>query len=211
MNQTSQATLPLTGVAEEHHNQGSSGGTSQSMSWDDLDRYKLLRDLLIRNNLMAELADRKAAVLLAFVGVASKVVFDPIALMGRSLYRELLDDPGTGTVALVTLVIALGAAFGISTIRAVEYAFRALRPTIIRDPEPSRMFFADVAMTDRSTWERGLMEATADQLNHDLAMQVHATARITAAKHAYVNRAINHIIRYSLPAGLALYVIASLY
>ncbi len=31
---------------------------------------------------MGELADRKTAVLLAFVGVAGKVVFDPIALMG---------------------------------------------------------------------------------------------------------------------------------
>lgn len=199
------------GVPEVKHNQGFSGGTNQSMPWDDLDRYKLLRDVFIRNNPMRELADRKAAVLLAFVGVASKVVFDPIALMGRSLYRELLDDPGTGKVALVALVIALGATFSIPTVRAVEYAFRALRPTIIRDPESSQLFFADAATTDRVTWERGLIGGTAAELNHDLAMQIHATSRITAAKHAHVNRAINNIIRYSLPAGLALHLIASLY
>ncbi len=93
-------------------------------------------------------------------------------------------------------MIALGAAFGFPTLRAGEQAFRALRPTIIQDPEPSQTFFADVAAIDRATWEHGLMRASSAELNHDLAMQVHATARITSVKHGYVDRAISNILRY---------------
>ncbi len=203
--------VSLTAGTELAHDRPPSDQVVPGIPDGDLDHYKILRDLLIGNNVMGELADRKAAVLLAFVGVAGKVVFDPLTVMGRSLYRELLDDPGTGNLALAALVIALGAGFRFPTLRAVEQAFRALRPTIIQDPEPSRMFFADVAATDRVTWERDLMRATSEELNHDLAMQVHATARITAVKHGYVDRAISNIIRYSLPTGLALYVIASVY
>lgn len=211
LNQTTGSTLPLTFQPELEHNGDADDGAARGTPEDDLDRYSILRDLLIRNNVMGELADRKAAVLLAFVGVAGKVVFDPIALMGRSHYRELLDDPSASDIALAAVVIALGTGFGIPTVGAFEQAFRALRPTIVRDPEQSQMFFADVAATDRATWEHSLMRTTSAELNHDLAGQVHATARITAAKHRYVDRAITNIIRYSLPTGLALYVIASLY
>ncbi len=211
MNQTSGGMLPTIGQSQLDPSPRPRGAADPDPTEDTLDRYKILRDLLIRNNVMAEFEDRKAAILLAFAGVASKVVFDPIAEMGPSLYRELLDGPSAAQIALAALVIALGVTFSIPTVAAITFAFRALRPTIIRDPESSQMFFADVAAMDRATWERGLMQATATDLTHDLAIQVHATARITAAKHANVNRAINIITRYSLPIGLALYVIASLY
>lgn len=176
----------------------------------DLDRYRVLRDLMNLNSLTGDLADRKAAVLLAFVGVAGKGLTDPTAPMARSLFQRMSANPGAGEVVLAVLVLVLSAAFGIQTLRSVAWAFHALRPTLVRDSEPSRMFFADVPSIDSATWERSLMTASVSELNHDLTMQVYVTVRIAAAKHANVNRAISTITRYSLPTGAALYVIASL-
>ena len=114
-------------------------------------------------------------------------------------------------MTLPLVVIALFAGCGISATRATVFAFRRLRPALVRDPEPSRMVFADVAATDRVTWERGLMAATVTDLNHDLAMQVHATARIAAAKHMNGSYAIRSGIRDALPAAIPRYIIASLF
>lgn len=70
---------------------------------------------------------------------------------------------------------------------------------------------ADVAATERVTWKRRLITANVTNLNHDLAMQVHATARIAAAKHMNVNHANRNGVRYALPAATPRYIIASLF
>lgn len=170
----------------------------------DIDRHQLLSDLLDRNGRWIEVADAKAAVVLVFVTAVAGALVAPTTESVQHFQRALCDEPTIGDWAGASLLSLLVLLAGAPSILATWNAFKALIPDTKRYEDSGHLFFGDVARADLPEWYRWMRQATEQDVEKELAEQVHATARIALNKHRHVNQAIRAIVRFTIPSGIAL-------
>ncbi len=154
-------------------------------------RYKVLSNTLKLETDFLDLADRKARFALVIMSVLNAVAL--VAVM-RS---EALGTPGPAGLAMKVLLVAYGGA----TIHYIWQAIEALRPrgsqqrcaselplAIVPDQSMRMLFHADIAGRDRAAYRALWSEMRLENVNAELADQVHLVSGINVAKFSALGR-----------------------
>ncbi len=151
-------------------------------------RYKAILNALEAGQDLIELADRKARFALVIISVLNAVALVLVVRGGDSFIPRFGVWGAVTQIEIVTYVLV--------TIYYIFQAIEALRPRgagPTTDPHPTAgtagesmrvLFHGDIVRRDRATFRKAWEELRMDNLNTELADQLHTIARINQDKYA---------------------------
>ncbi len=176
---------------------------------DSYQRYDAYSKLLDRNGHWIEVADTKAAIVLAFLIAVFPTLMAPILPAAGRLIGGISRHAGFWVQLPTMGFITLLAAFLAFALYTLVHVLLALTPRLKRAWKPSLVFFGDVAAMECEKWQQLMLARDPNGLATEVLEQVYATACIADQKHRYVRRAIRGVLGTVL-LGLVLYVLSQL-
>lgn len=168
--------------------------------------HEILSKCLDRNNRWIEVADAKAAAILAFSAGALRFLTEPAILTLRDAPQVLARDASLVRVGYLLLVMVLLCIVVVLGLFAVIQAFHTLQPRVKRERPPGVVFFGDIAGMSLRCFQQQIVSLSSADWHEQLIEQVHTTAVIAGIKHQHVIRGIR-LILWTICLGLLLYAL----
>lgn len=162
----------------------------------EVDRYKLLSDMLNRNTRWAEVADAKAGAVLFFVGATSRILIEPIIDSATQLYDAGLENLSAREALLHIAFVVVTILIVAAVFWTIYHAFVTLVPRVRRNANGRHgaMFFGDLARLGFDDWRARILGYTEHDVIEDLAGQVHAAGVIADTKHDHIRHAVSGVL-----------------
>lgn len=169
-------------------------------------RYEAYSKLLDRNGRWIEVADTKAAVILAFLIAVFPLLLGPAIPALHRMTSAIRNVASFWNYVPSSLFIALIVAFGLSALFTLLSVLWVLLPRLSgREWTSGLLYFGDIAALKNRLWQEALQALDPDTVALHVLDQVYVTACIADCKHKYVRRAIRGLL-LTVVVGLVLYV-----